>query len=105
MHLQNYKGMLSNTVPVWPVALNYSASTVTVFDYHGKQAMCAATVVIWVSSGARAQGWQASKERDNNISMRYIGDVEPEQFHFLSFWPIRDICPTNSAIIRIAWAT
>lgn len=46
--LQNSGGVLSSSVPVWAVALNYSASTVTVYDYHGKQASCAATVTIWV---------------------------------------------------------
>ena len=67
MHPQSYKGMLSNTVPVWSVTLSYSQSTVTVFDYHGKQAMCAATVAIWVRSSTRAQEWQASEEGDSNL--------------------------------------
>ena len=36
------------TLPVWSLETSYSASSLTVYDYHGKSATCSATVAIWV---------------------------------------------------------
>ena len=37
-----------NTLPTWVLETSYSSSTLTVSDFHGKQATCTATVAIWV---------------------------------------------------------
>ena len=38
------------TLPTWVLETSYLPSTLTVYDYHGKTATCAATVAIWVRS-------------------------------------------------------
>ena len=48
--MQTYKSTpYLNTLPTWALETSYSASTLQVSDYHGKQATCEATVAIWVS--------------------------------------------------------
>ena len=41
---QNY----INILPTWALETSYASSSLTVTDYHGKQATCTATVAIWV---------------------------------------------------------
>lgn len=37
-----------NNLPTWLLETTYSPSELTVFDSHGKQATCSATVAVWV---------------------------------------------------------